>query len=128
MQSETADNIIWSYFTSQSSVDKDQRNDSLMSALSRIEFSAMASPIPLRVALERVSTLSELRKRVLVVVGRSRRLAVEDHHQELKELMEEHGHVGQEVRKTIGDVASSYVAAGRGAAVVVLQAAHAPLD
>ena len=48
----------------------------------------------------------------LVVLGRSRRMAVEDHHKELKKLVETHGSVGGEVRKTIGDVASALVIAG----------------
>jgi hypothetical protein len=53
---------------------------------------------------------------------------VEDHHRELKEVMEEYGHVGQEVRKTIGDVASAFMGAQRGAGIVVLQTANVPLD
>jgi hypothetical protein len=68
--------------------------------------------------------------RLLIMAGRSRRLAVEDHRIELKELLEEygsgagpHGGVGSEVRKTLGDVASVFVLAGCGSGVVVVQAA-----
>jgi len=39
--------------------------------------------------------------------------------------MDDHGHVGAEVRKTIGDVATAFVVAGVGSGVVVLQAAGA---
>jgi hypothetical protein len=63
--------------------------------------------------------------KLFVVTGRSRRLAVENHQQELRELMEEHGRVGAEVRKTVGDVATAFVVAGVGSGVVVLQAAGA---
>ncbi len=37
--------------------------------------------------------------------------------------MQEHGDVGAEVRKTIGDVATTFVVAGVGSGIVVLQAA-----
>ncbi|EAU90931.2 potassium:hydrogen antiporter [Coprinopsis cinerea okayama7 len=60
---------------------------------------------------------------LMVVTGRSRRLAAEDHRIELKELMEEHGRLGSEVRKTIGDAASAFVIADVGSGVLVLQAA-----
>jgi hypothetical protein len=128
MQSETADNATWDYFAARPSGESDQRSAALMCALSRIEFSEVASPIPLHTALQQVTTLEESKRRVLVVVGRSRRLAVEDHLGELKELMDQYGHVAHEVRKTIGDVASGFVAARRGTAVVVVQSAILPLD
>jgi hypothetical protein len=63
-------------------------------------------------------------QRVLVVAGRSKRLAVEDHRAELKDLVEEHRVVGHEViSKTIGDVATAFVVSGCASAMVVLQAA-----
>ena len=58
-----------------------------------------------------------------MVTGRSRRLGVENHRCELKELMNEHVSVGPEVRKTIGDVGTAFVVPGVGSGVVVLQAA-----
>jgi hypothetical protein len=61
--------------------------------------------------------------KLIVVTGRSRRLAVENHRRELKELMKEHEYVGEEVRRTIGDVGTAFVVAGVGSGVVVLQAA-----
>lgn len=60
----------------------------------------------------------------LVVLGRSRRMAVEDHNKELKMLIEAHGNVGGEVRKTIGDVATALVVAGCNVGLVVLQASN----
>jgi hypothetical protein len=64
---------------------------------------------------------------LLVVTGRSRRLAVEDHHRELKQLMEQCS-VGSEVTKTIGEVATAFVVSGCKAGVVVMQAAVAATD
>lgn len=49
-------------------------------------------------------------------------MAAENHQKELKELMDEHGHVGAEVRKTIGDVGTAFVVAGVGSGIVVVQA------
>jgi hypothetical protein len=66
---------------------------------------------------------------LIVVTGRSRRLAVENHRGELKELMEEYGHgVGTEVRKTIGDVATAFELAGVGSGIVIVQATVADMD
>jgi len=56
------------------------------------------------------------------LAGRSRRLAVENHRDELKQLVEEHGSVGNEVKKTIGDVATALVVSGCKAGLVVIQA------
>lgn len=50
---------------------------------------------------------------------------MENHRKELNELMVAHGHVGTEVRKTVGDVATAFVVAGVGSGIVVLQAAGA---
>ena len=52
-----------------------------------------------------------------------RRLAVQDHQRELKDVMDEYDQLGPEVRKALGDVASAFVAAGVGSGIVVLQAA-----
>lgn len=60
---------------------------------------------------------------LIIVTGRSRRLAAVDHRMELKEMMAERGSLGGEVRKTLGDVASAFVASSVGSAVLVLQAA-----
>ena len=51
-------------------------------------------------------------------------MAVENHHQELKDLMEEHGGVSSEVRKTLGEVASAVVLGDYGASFLVVQASR----
>lgn len=72
---------------------------------------------------------------MVIVTGRSRRLAVESHRAELKELMladgagsNGHGEILEpgmvrEVRKTVGEVGSAFVGRGVGVGVWVLQAA-----
>lgn len=68
---------------------------------------------------------------MLLVIGRSRRLAVESHHNELAALIKDkdsrhgHKHLSGEFRKTIGDVASALVLGGIGADMLVLQAGYA---
>ncbi|KAG1901080.1 Sodium/hydrogen exchanger family-domain-containing protein [Suillus fuscotomentosus] len=120
MQSETADSIIWSRYAGRNLSDVNTTG-LLRAALSRIDFTNLASPVPLHAAIQRASMC----QRVLVVTGRSKRLAVEDHHAELKDLVEEHRAVGHEVMsKTIGDVATAFVVSGCPSAVVVLQAAN----
>ncbi|KAJ2914554.1 hypothetical protein MD484_g5864, partial [Candolleomyces efflorescens] len=61
--------------------------------------------------------------RLVIMTGRSRRLAVQDHQRELKDVMDGYGQLGPEVRKALGDVACAFVAAGVGSGIVVLQAA-----
>ena len=48
---------------------------------------------------------------------------MENHRQELKELMSKHECVGAEVRKMIGDMKTAFVAACAGSGVVVFQVA-----
>lgn len=124
IQSETADSIIWSQYAGRNLSDSDIPGP-LRAALSRITFANLASPTPLHAAIQRASTC----QRVLVVTGRSKRLAVEDHHAELKDLVEEHRVVGHEmISKTIGDVATAFVVSGCASAMVVLQAANVEME
>lgn len=129
LQSETADNVTWSRYASHSS---EEPVTPLTDALSRVEFLELNTPLPLHAAVQsaisQIESLKEKRSRLLIVAGRSRRLAVENHQQELKELMEEHGSVGNEVKKTVGDVATAFVVFGCKAGIVVVQAANVPLD
>ncbi|EPQ54638.1 hypothetical protein GLOTRDRAFT_77272 [Gloeophyllum trabeum ATCC 11539] len=126
LQSETADNIIWNRYASRNGSEKPSA--AVQAALSRIAFIDLPTPTPLHSittqAAEKFQSLVQHHTRMLVVTGRSRRLAVESHHQELKGLMEEHGNVGPEVRKTIGDVATSFVITRSYVGIVVVQAAN----
>ncbi|KAJ7917502.1 Sodium/hydrogen exchanger family-domain-containing protein [Mycena leptocephala] len=126
LQSETADNVTWAKYASPAGAD----GASTSSAALRIEFRELATPVPLHAAIHQVklheeTMVTEARPaRVVVVVGRSRRLAVENHAEELKTLTDEYGSVGSEVRKTMGDVASAFVVGSAGSGLVVVQAAE----
>ncbi|KAH9080283.1 Sodium/hydrogen exchanger family-domain-containing protein [Lactarius deliciosus] len=116
MQSETADGVTWARYAPPAAAATNDR--ALADALSRVTFEELASPTPLQAALRRAGAL----ERAIVVVGRSRRLAVEDHHAELRTLEEEHGAVRADVRKTVGDVGTAFVMAGTNATLLVMQA------
>ncbi|KAM6489990.1 Sodium/hydrogen exchanger family domain containing protein [Amanita muscaria] len=142
LQSDTVDNLAWSKYTKQ----KNEQARNPASPMTRVEFRELKTSTPLHTALDEASRPSSLDpernfdrgspsvqderqdieycRRVLVVVGRSRRLAVEYHGKELKDLMHKHGPVGSEVKKTIGDVGAAFIVAGCGIGLVVLQAAH----
>ncbi|KAJ7782014.1 Sodium/hydrogen exchanger family-domain-containing protein [Mycena maculata] len=129
MQSETADNVAWAKYATAVSGDG-ASTSSAAAPPAGIEFRQLATPIPLHAVINEVNLYNETATsrqgrppRVLLVVGRSRRLAVENHAGELKELIDEYGSVGTEVRKTMGDVASAFVVAGAGSGLVVVQAA-----
>ena len=116
-----ADSVTWfKYALPNPSVDIPNL---LRAALSRIKFSDFSTPTPLHAAIQRASAIRTVHRRLLVVTGRSRRLATESHHRELKEIFEEHQTTSPElVTRTIGDVASSMVISNSASALVVLQA------
>lgn len=130
MQSDTADNVAWAKYAMPRGVQGDAKSthsaSSSSSANSAIDFKTLSTPIPLHAAIQEASdAILSTRSKLIIVTGRSRRLAVENHRRELKQLMEEHEHVSAEVRKTIGDVATAFVVAGVGSGIVVLQASGA---
>ncbi|OCH91590.1 hypothetical protein OBBRIDRAFT_792066 [Obba rivulosa] len=128
LQSENADNLVWERYASH----VPQPDSRLSDALSRIEFSELPTPLPLHTITERATALydscNQRGSRMLAVVGRSRRLAVENHQAELKQFMDKYGTVGGEIRKTVGDVAVSLVVSGCKASIVVLQSAEQATD
>lgn len=66
---------------------------------------------------------SQTSKPVLVVTGRSRRMAVESHTQELQQLgLERNASLASEISKMFGDVGSAFVVAGGNVSLVVTQA------
>jgi hypothetical protein len=128
MQSETADNLTWGLYAD--GAEKDGLSEVLREALGRVEFVEMGTPKPLHAIVGRVNeavdSMSRRNTRVLAMIGRSRRLAAEDHTAELKEVLHNNKPIGGEVRKTIGDVGTALVVSGVKAGVVVLQAANPP--
>ena len=129
LQSDTADNFIWDLYA-QGTEATDGLNEVVREALTRVEFLEMRSPKPLHAIIGHVDEvadqMSRKKARVLAMVGRSRRLAVEDHTAELKEVMRAGKPIGGEVKRTIGHVGTALVVSGVRAGVVVLQAANPP--
>lgn len=139
LQSETADNIAWSKyaclsFSPNARARAQTQTDATpvpRDALSRIQFSDVRTPTPVHAAIRHARTLRDTSPRLLIVAGRSRRLAKESHHAEMKRVAETcRSGVGLEVmRRTIGDVgAAMVVSAGWASGVVVVQAAGVALD
>ncbi|KIK70453.1 hypothetical protein GYMLUDRAFT_234917 [Collybiopsis luxurians FD-317 M1] len=128
MQSETADHLAWAQYT-QPSDSAETGGFPSRAALSRIHFQDLSSPFPLHGIIaeaNRLHSSSSSKIKLLVIAGRSRRLAIEDHSKEVKKIMEEqHAHgLGIEVRRTIGDVASAMVIAGCTQEILVVQAVN----
>lgn len=91
-------------------------------AHSRISFTEQATPFPLHSLIGRMEA-EDSHKRLLVVIGRGRRLAVQSHHDELKTILARQHGIGGEVRKTVGDVAAGILAGyNNPVSLLVLQA------
>ncbi|KAF8214149.1 potassium:hydrogen antiporter [Mycena galopus ATCC 62051] len=121
--SDTADNLLWDRFTVSSS----PRTDAVARALPRITFQTQESAEPLHKIVELVELESKklsAGKNLVVMLGRSRRLAVESHQAELQRLIASKGtSIGSAVSKTVGDVGAALVASGSSTSLLVLQAA-----
>ena len=117
LHSQIADGVTWARYAALSATLAPEAGE----ALSRVTFEELASPNPFHAALHRVRMLQHP---VVVVVGRSRQLAVEEYHAELRALEAQHGAapVHSDVRKTIGDVGTVFVMAGIDANLLVMQA------
>ncbi|KAF8800776.1 hypothetical protein BYT27DRAFT_7227327 [Phlegmacium glaucopus] len=119
LESDTADNLAWARYVPVSVSDTKSRHSTPSGSFQpHVEFKHLVVPTPLHSAIQEATAL-------VVVTGCSRPLAVENHRAELRMLTDAHGHVGVEVRKAIGDVATAFAVAGVGSGVVVVQAAAA---
>jgi hypothetical protein len=118
LQSKTADGVAWERYASPGA--RAQAEPALAVALARVAFSELATPSPLRAAVQRGGAARANGARPLVVLGRSRRLAAEDHTAELRAMGRER--IGSEVRKTVGDVATAFVLEGVRTGILVMQA------
>jgi len=122
LASETADNLVWDRFTNPTVT----HTLTIAESLSRITFSKQSSEQPLNTIIDLAT--AELTKRaaagrsLIVVVGRSRRMAVESHRIGLARLIAERGFlVNSEVSKTLGEVGAALAASGINAGLLVLQ-------
>ncbi|KAK0461621.1 Sodium/hydrogen exchanger family-domain-containing protein [Desarmillaria tabescens] len=118
--SDTADNLIWNKYTSLYG-----HAPAIASALSRITFATQEASGPLHAVLDLVNA-QHGSANVIVMMGRSRRMAVESHKRELARIVAEKGaSIGSSAAKTLGDVGAALVADGAKASLLVLQAAIA---
>ncbi|KAH8094890.1 Sodium/hydrogen exchanger family-domain-containing protein [Cristinia sonorae] len=119
LASDTADNILWERFTQPT-------ESELADALRRISFTRQASSSPLHAVLESAAatvTQHGTQSRVTVVVGRSRRMAIESHSVELKALFAERGVVvGSELPRTLGDIGAAIAWTNANTSMLVVQA------
>ena len=119
LASDTADNVLWERYASGSAPE---------AASGRMAFSHETSSIPLHAALSAAARAFSTHKgaRPMVVAGRSRRLAVEAHSAELREVLAERNAsvtMGSDLVKALGDLGTAVVAEDSGASLLVLQAA-----
>ncbi|KAF9459202.1 Sodium/hydrogen exchanger family-domain-containing protein [Collybia nuda] len=125
LQSEVADNISWARYAEPRTGSGSNLHPA---ALSRIQFRELETSTPLRSAIQECSLNNaegDGHTRLLIVTGRSVRPAFESHRAELEALMREHWHdtVDNDMKRTIGDIATAFILTGCGAGVVVMQAA-----
>jgi hypothetical protein len=120
LESDTADNVLWNRVTSPNP----SFSAEIRAALTRISFRTESTVHPLHRMLELAeSEASQTSKPVLVVTGRSRRMTVESHKQELRRLGAEHNaSLATEISKMFGDVASAFVVAKGNVSLIVTQA------
>jgi len=129
MASETADNILWSKYANHTVKTASPLPSQVRTALWRVRFSEVSSPVPLRSVIQRASTdiagIGDAS--LLIVTGRSRRLAAESHRAELDSIIAERGHtsINGDVARTVGEVAAGLIAGAINASgILVVQAAH----
>ncbi|KAF9018372.1 potassium:hydrogen antiporter [Hymenopellis radicata] len=123
LASDTADNIAWNRYTQKSATYTP--DTAVLSALSRMTFVTEEASDPLHRVLDLVKDeVAQSGRNVIVVAGRSRRLAALNHTAELGRIVAEKGSaIGSSVSKTVGDVGAALVADGTAASLLVVQAA-----
>lgn len=119
LASDTADNLLWERYSTGAAPEV---------AVGRMTFAREMASRPLHAALEAAARAFRAHKaaRPMVVVGRSRRLAVEAHSAELKELLAERNAtvtMGSDLVKALGDLGTAVVASDSSTSLLVLQAA-----
>ncbi|KAJ7228151.1 Sodium/hydrogen exchanger family-domain-containing protein [Mycena pura] len=126
MVSDTADNLLWERMTGGA------HPAHIADALARITFTTQNAPQPLHAIcelVEREAARAQGRegRALIVLVGRSRRMAVASLRAELARLVggkdKDKGALGSAVAKTVGDVGAALVSSVTSASLLVLQAA-----
>ena len=119
LASDTADNLLWERYSTGAAPE-------VAAALRRMTFAHEMASRPLHAALEAATKAFAAHKtaRPMIVVGRSRRLAVEAHSAELRALLtEKNSAMGSDLVKAMGDLGTAVVASHSSASLLVLQAA-----
>ncbi|KAJ3537151.1 hypothetical protein NM688_g6731 [Phlebia brevispora] len=119
LASETADNLLWEHYSTSAA-------PGVEDALRRIRFTHEMASKPLHSVLDTAARVfaEHTPSRPIIVVGRSRRLAVETHASELRQLLTEKGAtMSSDLLKTLGDLGAAFVAANANAGLLILQAA-----
>jgi len=115
LASDTADDLIWNRYTSKTP------DSTLREALGRINFGEEHTDKPLHFVQTFATGLRS--RRLLVLLGRSRRMAAASHAAELKKLLSENRtSIGTEGTKTLGEVGTAVMSGGVGEGVLVVQA------
>lgn len=134
LTSDTADNICWFKFAPSNTPNAQSpaHTPIVQSALMRMEFKNLSSPVPLHILGQTVAVLAEA-KRTIVIAGRGKRLAVESHQDEMQTILgpqsgAAHAGLGNEMRKTLGDVSTAFVVQGVSAGLLVMQASSEGKD
>lgn len=123
LSSSAADDLIWEKYIAPT---RETRDSDLALALTRISFNSQATSKPLHVITDLVQAIVERNngKTPIVFLGRSRRMAVESHEGELREIMNEAGgQFSTSVSRTLGEVGAALVAKGIQTSLLVMQAA-----
>ncbi|KEP46601.1 potassium:hydrogen antiporter [Rhizoctonia solani 123E] len=125
LQSDTIDNVLWAKMT----LSPETQSPAIQAALSRIAFIQDESSTPLARILQQCndehSTALASNKALLVVAGRGRRMAAASHTDELRGIIDSFnasGTIGSEIQRTVGDLATTFIASGGKASLFVLQA------
>jgi hypothetical protein len=127
MESQTADHLALSRFAAGPGERRTALPRAVEDALSRVKFEDMVTPTPLRTLVDRANEESHGGKKILIVCGRSRRMAVESHHAELRAIMQENAakgiSIGGDISRTIGEIATACLSSSVKANLLVMQAA-----
>jgi len=122
LASDTADNICW-----------ERHSTTATPAGSRISFETVSSTKPVhkiielasQMTIDNRSTANGPKKSLIVFAGRSRRMAVENFHADLREVLTEYGaQMSSSVPRTLGDIGAALVAANVNANLLIVQAGH----
>ena len=116
LESDTADNLTWAQFTNP------------MTTNPRVTFHTETTLTPLTAVVDMIKAEATLRalssKTMIVLVGRSRRMAVESLYGEFHALIAKSASsISSSLPKTLGDVGAAMVATSVNASLLVLQAA-----